>query len=112
MGSVLTGDQGGFDGLAPRWQLVDLADIQVAVQGEGKGAGDGGGGQGEDVGMAALLGEAGPLLDAEAVLLVNHHQTQGGKLHRVFNQGVGAHHQGQFPRRQGSKKLPPFGGPG
>ena len=46
---------------------------------------------------AGLVGERGPLLDAEAVLLVDDHEAEVGELHRVLEQGVGADHDASLP---------------
>ena len=85
---------GGLYGLTARRQLVDDAHVQVAIERHGQCAGNGRGRHHQHVGhvvLAALAPQLGPLGHAEAVLLVDHHQSQAAELHGVFNHGVGAH---------------------
>ncbi len=66
------GDRG--DRLAAGRLPVKARDVHVAEGGEHEGARDGGGGHDEKVGRAALARQAEALVDAEAMLLVHHHQ--------------------------------------
>ncbi len=97
----------GAYGLASGRQFVDDRDVQVAVEGHGKRAGDGGGGHHQHVGRPGVLRpEAGPLLHAEAVLLVDHHEAQVAELHLVLDQGVGADQQLYFARGDPLQRRP------
>ncbi len=80
----------GLDPLPARRHLIDERDVQVAVDGEGQGARDGRGGHHQHVGTAALGPQRGPLHDAEAMLLVHHHQAQAGEVDLLLDEGVGA----------------------
>ena len=51
--------------------------------------------------VAALGPQGGALLDAEAVLLVDDHDPEGGEAHVVGEQGVGADHEVDAARRAG-----------
>ena len=80
-------------GVRPGRQLVEHGGVEVAVDGHRRRARDRGGRHDQHVGDGALgpLGpEGGPLLDAEAVLLVDHHDAEGAEGDRLAQQGVGA----------------------
>ena len=82
----------GDHGFAPRRQLVDDGDVEVAVDGHGQGAGYGRGGHHQHVRRPDVLGpELGPLRHAEAVLLVDDGEAEVGEYHCVFDQRVGAY---------------------
>ena len=68
--ALLLRDPGGDDRLAVRRRRGDLGDREVAVNRQREGARDRRRGHVEDV-RAPSLGERRPLLDAEAVLLVD-----------------------------------------
>ena len=82
----------GLDRFAAGRKFVDNAHVEVAVEGHGERTGYGGGCHHQDVGRHLALGpESGALCHSEAVLLVDHSQSQTGKDHRVFDDGVGSH---------------------
>ena len=62
----------GGDLLSSGRKLVDIGDIQVAVENESKGTGNGGGGHHQRVELIALTRKDGALIYAEAVLLVGN----------------------------------------
>ena len=83
-------DVEGAHGLAAGGQFVDDADVKVAIERHGQRTRNGGGRHHQHVGwVLALAPELGTLGNAEAVLLIDHHHTETGKLHRVFNDGMG-----------------------
>ena len=109
---VLPDEEGLHRGPA-RGELVDHRQVQVPVDHQGQGPGDGGGGHDQHVGppgSPALGGEGRPLVHAEAVLLVGDHQAQAGKVHRVGQQGVGAHDEVGLPPLQSAPAGPLLGG--
>ena len=76
----------------PRRHLVDDRDIQVAVQGHGQGARDRCRRHHQDVrrpAAGALRPQAGALVHAETVLLVDDGQAERLEDDRVFQQGMG-----------------------
>ena len=82
------------DRLTSRRQLVDHRNVQVAVEGHRQRAGNGRGGHHQDMGrLLVLRPEPCPLFDAEAMLFVDHHESQVRKLYPVFDQGVRADQQ-------------------
>ena len=89
---VLLEGKAGLDGRAPRGQLIEDGDVKVAVHCHGERAGDRGGAHDEDVGVKGgiLLPEPAPLVDTEAVLLVDHRHTEGVEADIVLDQDVGA----------------------
>ena len=82
----------GLNRFAPGRQRVDDRHVEVAVDRHGKGARDGRGGHHEHVRRAHIfLPQRGALLHAEAVLLVDDHETEVEEAHRWFDEGVRAH---------------------
>ena len=61
---------------------------------------------------ATLFPECGPLLDAEAVLLVDHHHAEGPEGHRLGEQGVGADQHVDGPLGQAGVEAGPLLGRG
>lgn len=97
----LEAQQGGY-GLAAGGELVEDADVEVAVDGHGERARDGGGRHHEHVGADVVLGpEACALCYAEAVLLVDYGHAEGAEAHVVLDQGVGAYEYVQRSVEQG-----------
>ncbi len=78
---------------APGRPLIEHRNVQVAVQRERQRAGNGGGGHDQHVRAGSHLCERQTLPHAEAVLLVHHHQTQPGELHRLLDQRMRSDHQ-------------------
>jgi len=78
------------DGLPAGGHLVDGGDLEVTVDREGEGAGDGRGGHHQQVGVHALLAEAGTLHHAEPVLLIDDGEAEPGDGYVILKQGVGA----------------------
>ena len=109
LGPLRCREHGGADG-CPSWrEFVDLTHIQVAMEGQGQGSGDRGSGHREQVGLQTLVEQSVPLVDAEAVLLIHHHQSQAGKHHRILQQGMGPHQNLEGAVGQVIQQLAPFG---
>ena len=81
-------------GLAAGGQLGQRRDLQVAEYGHRDGTGDRRRGHDQHVraAVAGLVAQGVPLLDAEPVLLVDHHQAEVGELHLLLQQRMGADH--------------------
>ena len=77
---------------APGRLFVQSADIQIAIDGERQGARNGRGGHDQRVRAITLRRQAHPVRHPEAVLLVDHHQAQIGKIHAVLEQRMRAAH--------------------
>ena len=93
---ALVGHAAGDDRGPAGRQLVDDADVEIAVEGERQRARDGRCGHHQHVGMrlaALFLHQLHALQHAEAVLLVDDDQAELVELHILFQQGVGADHQ-------------------
>ena len=73
----------------PRRQLVELGDVEIAVQRQGQRARDRRRGHDQQVRHHALFAQRRPLGDPEAVLLVDDHQPQIGELDPLGQKGVG-----------------------
>ena len=71
----------GAHPLPSRRQLVNDGHIQIAVDDQRQRPGNGCGRQHQHMGSLRLLAQGRPLVDAEAVLLVRHHQPQPSVLH-------------------------------
>ncbi len=85
------GHGAGVDRLAPCRLFGEARDVHVAVDGEGEGARDGGRRHHQHMGMAVRLClHREPLMHAEAVLLVDHHQRQVAKADVRLEQRMGA----------------------
>ncbi len=85
-------DPVGQDRGSARWQLVEHRDVEVSVDGHRRRPRYRRGRHDEDVGqrIGRRLGpKRGSLLDAEAMLLVDHHDTEGREHDRVLDQRVG-----------------------
>ena len=78
------------------WLLVQHADVQVSVHGHRSGPRNRSGGHDENVGNRATILTLGSqscaLLDAEAVLLIHHHDAEIRELDRLLNQSVCSDH--------------------
>ena len=86
----------GDDGLPSGRHLVDDGDVEVAVQGHRQGAGDRRRGHDEDVRGNAVRPfgpEAGTLVHAETVLLVDDGEAEAPEDDVVLDEGVGADDQ-------------------
>jgi len=71
--------------LAAGRQLIDHADVQVAIERHGQRARDGRGGHHQHVRRHRCLGlHPRALRHAEAVLLIDHHQPQPFEHHRIL----------------------------
>ena len=82
----------GLYGLSTRWQFVDYAHIQVAVNGHGQCAGNGRGCHYKNVRRVhALCPQFGSLCHAKAMLFVDYSQAQVRKFHVILDQCVSAH---------------------
>ena len=90
-----SGNAPGDDRHAARRQLVEDADIEIAVKRERQGARNGRGRHHQHVRfrLIGLLHHLEALQDAEAVLLVHHHQPQPVELDLFFDERVRADHQ-------------------
>ena len=89
-------------GRAARRQLVEHRHVEVAVDGHGRGARDRRGRHHQHVGHGlarALVPQRGPLLDAEAVLLVDHDHAERPELDALLDERVGADGQVDLARR-------------
>ena len=91
LGPLASLKQVRLDRLPPRWQLIDLAHIQIAMQRQRQGSGNGRGRHREEMGLETLRQKTVALAHTKAVLLIHHHQAQAVKLHRIFQQGMGTH---------------------
>ena len=90
---VLGAGPGGDDLLAARRPRADHGDVEVAVDRHRRRARDRRGGHDQDVGhraAARLVAQRRPLLDAEAVLLVDHDRAERGEVDALLDEGVGA----------------------
>ena len=88
-----TGSPFGDDGSSSRGQLVEDADVEVAVDGHGSGAWNWRCGHDQHVGffVALRLGfEHRSLFDTESVLLVDDDHAQVKEVHRLLDESVGA----------------------
>ena len=96
---------------AARRQLVEDGRVEVAIDGHGRGARDGRGGHDEHVRIvvAGLFPQRGALLDAEAVLLVDHNHAKAMKRNGLRDEGVRADQQVDRARAQRGVQLAPFG---
>ena len=86
------GVQRGADRLAAFGLLGQATDVHFAPVGQQQGAGNGGRGHHQHVGAFALGAQREALVDAEAVLLVDHREGQVVIDDRILEQRVGAHH--------------------
>ena len=85
--------QGAGPDAAPSGRLLaQLRDRHVAIERQHEGARDRGRGHHQEVRALALGGQAQALMDAEAVLLVDHRERQIGERHALLEQGVGPDH--------------------
>ncbi len=80
----------GVDGQAAGGLFAQLRDVHVAETGQHQGARDRGRGHHENVHRIAFLGEREPLVDAEAVLLVDDGQREVAEADLVLEQRMGA----------------------
>ena len=102
-------DMGGLDGLASWGQFVDDANIEIAVESHRQGAWNGRCRHHKHMRrVLALAPQLCTLGHAEAVLLVNHHHTEMGKLHGVLNDSMGSYENLHLARQQTVKNLLAF----
>ena len=111
----LPGHQVGGDGTPTRWKFIEDRRVEVAEYCHGDRARDGGGGHdqqvrgalgsGDGVDHAAALAQGIALSDPEAVLLIDNHQSQGGNLDRLGQQGVRPHDDGGLTGRHQGEDL-------
>ena len=92
---TLAGNTTGDDGRAAGRQLVEDADVEIAIEREREGARNGRGGHDQHVGLrlVRLLHQLEALQNAEAVLLVDDDEAEPIELDFFFDQGVGADDQ-------------------
>ncbi len=100
--------QRGADGLPPRRLFGQAADIHLAPVGQQQGTGNRRRGHHQHIRAFALGAQGQALIDAEAVLLVDHRQRQIVIGHRVLEQRMGAHHDRDRPIRQPAQQFCPF----
>ena len=93
---------------AARRQLAQLGQVEVAVERERERARDRRGRHVQRV-RAVALRERRPLLDAEAVLLVDHDQAQARELDARLQQRVRAHDERGVARGDALQARPPLG---
>ena len=91
--------------LAAGGLLGQAGDVHLAPLGQQQGAGDGRGGHHQHVGQLALAAEQQALVDAEAVLLVDHRQRQVVILDGVLEQRVGADDHADGAVLQGAQEV-------
>ena len=72
--------------------FVKPRDVHIAVSRKRERARDGGGGHHEDVGARAFVGQIEALMNAEAMLLVDHCQREIMEFHVFLEQGMRADH--------------------
>ena len=112
LGLGLIRDPGG-DRLSPRRQPADGRDVQIAKDRQRKGAGDGRGGHHQRVrnsgGIVALASQPRPLVNAEAVLLVDDRQGQTLELHDFGEQGMGSDEDVNLPGLKPCEDLAALG---
>ena len=100
----------GLDGLSSGGHLVDDGDVEVSVEGHCQRTRDGRCRHDKDMRMdsrKALCPQTGPLLHAEAVLLVNHGKAQRMELHRIFNERMRADEHSHGAVLQPGMDFPP-----
>ena len=88
--ALIFADDDSFNRRSAGRKLVNDGDIQIAVSCHSKRARDGCRGHHEHVRVKAARANLCALQDAEAVLLVNHDETEFLKLHRLLNQRMRA----------------------
>ncbi len=93
------GQHHGLHGRTSGRQLIDHGDIQIGVGGHRQRARNGGRRHDQLVRlmiqMSALFAQAQALMHAEAVLLIDDHQGERGKLHGFLKQSMGADDDGR-----------------
>ena len=96
----LNGDRHGAHGLSPCRLFVEPRDIHVAIGGQDQGSRDRRRGHDQHVGLFALGGQQEPLVNAKAVLLIDNHETEIGKIHALLEQGMCADEDVDMPVAQ------------
>ena len=91
------GPDRGPDRAAARRPLPQGRHVEVAIERERQRARNRRGGEQQHVGRRALADQRRPLLDAEAVLLVDDDQAQPLERHALLHQRVGADHEPRLP---------------
>ncbi len=107
LGAALVRYPAGDHGLSARRRLVDLGDSEIAVDRQSERARDRRRGHVQPVGCRAPACEGDPLLDAEAVLLVDHSDGQLGQLDTFLDERVGAHRHGRRSPRELEARCAP-----
>ena len=78
---------------ATRWHLVEHRHVEIAIQGHRQGSRDGGRRHDEQIRIGGLgfLFEAHTLVNAEAMLFIDHRDTQRSKPNTLLDECVGSH---------------------
>ena len=104
-GAVLGGGDPGGDGLAARGEFVDGAHVEFAVQRHRERARDGRGRHEEGVGAGVALRQRHPLANAEAVLFVDHDESERAELDPLLDERVRAHDEVGLAARDPRPRL-------
>ena len=106
-----SGRPAGHDRRAARRQLVEHADVEIAVHRHRRRARDRRRRHHQHVGhrRPGLVAQRRPLLDAEAVLLVDHHDAEAVELDALLDQRVRADHEVDRSVGQPGEHAPPLG---
>ncbi len=96
----------GLYRLSARWQFINHAHVQVAINGHGEGARDRSGSHHEDMRwILALAPQFGSLCHTKAMLLIDDGNAQSLEHHRVFQYGMGADQNLDIAGSQVGKNL-------
>ena len=99
---------GGAHRAPARRPLPQGGDVEIAVERERERARNRRGREQQDVGRRALADQRGPLLDAEAVLLVDHHQARAGGTRRSPASARGCRPRAAPARRRAAPRTAVF----
>ena len=103
-------DQLGDDRGPPGGSSRSSGLVEVAVEQHRRGAGNRRRGHDEHVGVVALAAQHVALLDAEAVLLVDDHDPEGGELDALLEERVGADHDVDLAAVEPGREAAPLRG--